>query len=295
MKIRSVLYGYCYENGRIISQRTESEIMNEIFRKYRNGKSLLAIAEDLNNREVEYIPGVAGWNTSRIMRLIKDRRYLGDEKYPALIAEDEYNELQSIREEKNTQKGIDRGADIFQMSIPIRCSICDAPMRRVVNRRANIPIRWRCQARICRMTIGKTDENVLAELTELLNTVIANPEIIEIPHSKDPKWDIELGRLNGEINRLFDCMPIDRDAVQKKMVEYASLKYTGLDTSVIKAQRLKDVFMATTPMKEFSIEFLERTADKIKMYADGMLGIVLENGQEIKREVAYASGSSRTT
>ena len=294
MKIRNILYGYCYENGKMIFHPTESEIMKEIFQKYRNGASLLEVAKSLNNRMVEYMVGVYGWNTSRIMRLLSDKRYMGDDKYPALISEEEYNESQAKRTEKNTQKGIDRGADIFQIPIPIRCAKCNAQMRRVVNRRATIPIRWICQAHTCKTAIGKTAENMCADLMGLLNEMIEKPERVIVPEEKETETSGEIRRLNNEITRMFDGKLIDGEAVRTKMITYASLKYAELDNSVIKAQRLKDIFRATLPLQTFSLELLERTVDEIKMYTDGTLGIVLENGQEIKREVEYADGNSGT-
>ena len=294
MKVRNILYGYCYENGKIIFHPTESEIMKEIVRKYRNGDSLLEIAKSLNNRMVEYMVGVCGWNKSRIMRLLEDKRYLGDDKYPALISEEDYNEIQKKREEKNTQKDTNRSADIFQMPIPIRCAKCNAQMRRVVNKRAIIPIRWMCQVHTCKAAVGKTDENMYADLTGLLNEVIGNPERVIIPQEKETELSVETRRLNNEITRMFDSKLIDGEAVRTKMITYASLKYAELDNSVIKAQRLKDIFTAILPLQTLSLELLERTVDEIKMYADGTLGIVLENGQEIKQEVENADSNSGT-
>lgn len=293
MKIRNVLFGYCYENGKIIFHPTESEIMKEIFREYRNGKSLLEIAKNLNNRKIEYMPGVVGWNKSRIMRLLEDKRYMRDDKYPALIYEDEYNEIQKKREEKNTQKDTNRGSDIFQIQIPIRCAKCNAQMRRVVNKRATIPIRWLCQAHKCKTVIGKTDESMLADLMGLLNEVIAEPDRIHIPAEKEMETSVETRRLNNEITRIFDSKLIDGEAVRTKMITYASMRYAELDDSAVKAKRIKDIFTATMPLQTFSLELLERTVDEIKIYADGTLGIILENGQEIRQEVAYA-GSDGT-
>ena len=294
MKVRNILYGYRYENGKIVFHPTESEIMKEIARKYLSGDSLLEISKELNNRMVEYMVGVCGWNKSRIMRLLEDKRYLGDDKYPALISEEDYNEIQKKRAEKNTQKGVDRDADIFQIPIPIRCAKCNAQMRRVVNKRAMIPTRWMCQARTCKTAIGKTDENMCADLMGLLNEIIGNPEKVIVPQEKEMESSIETRRLNNEITRMFDARQIDGEAVRMKMIAYASFKYAELDNSVVKAQRLKDIFTTLTPLQTFSSEVLERTVDEIKMYADGTLGIMLENGQEIKQEVEYADGNRGT-
>lgn len=66
MKIRNIPYGYQYKNGSIAIQEKETETVKRIFTEYLNGLSLLKIAENLNNEQIEYMPGVCGWNKSRI-------------------------------------------------------------------------------------------------------------------------------------------------------------------------------------------------------------------------------------
>jgi hypothetical protein len=167
-------------------------------------------------------------------------------------------------------------------------------MRRVFNKRAIIPIRWICQAHTCKTAIGKADENMCADLMGLLNEVVGNPDRIIVPEEKEVETSLGIRRLNNEIAQMFEGKLIDGEAVREKMITYASLRYAELDNSVIKAQRLKDIFTATIPLQTFSLELLEKTVDEIKMYADGTLGIVLENGQEIKREVEDADGNRET-
>ena len=41
-------------------------------------------------------------------------------------------------------------------------------------------------------------------------------------------------------------------------------------------------------METFSLEFVERTVDEIRLAADGTVSIVLENKQEIRKGVYYA-------
>lgn len=104
MKIRNIPYGYQYKNGSIAIQEKETETVKRIFTEYLNGLSLLKIAENLNNEQIEYMPGVCGWNKSRIKRIIEDERYLGTNGYPPIIDEDTHKTLIRIKSEKNTQK-----------------------------------------------------------------------------------------------------------------------------------------------------------------------------------------------
>ena len=203
-------------------------------------------------------------------------------KYPALIDRKTYEAVQTLKDEKYLQKDLDRQADIFQITIPVRCPNCSGVLRRKADNRRKTAVWWKCLTPNCKTNIGKTDESLIEELTEVMNGLIAEPDRIDIPPEKDPEPSIELRRLNNEIARLLDSIQINRDTVREKIIEYASLKYAEFDSALGKAQRVKDIFKTAAPLKKFSSELLERTVDEIRMYADGRIGIVLENKQEIR-------------
>ena len=104
MKNRTLPYGYQCCNGITVLHPQESEIVKRIFESYLNGQSLLTIATWLNEEQIEYMPGVIGWNKARLKRIIEDERYLGKEPYPAILAKETYTAMQKIKEKRNTQK-----------------------------------------------------------------------------------------------------------------------------------------------------------------------------------------------
>lgn len=81
MKIRNIPFGYQMENGIITLHPAESEAVKNIFTAYLNGQSLLQIANSLNERSIEYMPGVTGWNKARLKRIIDDSRTPHKEKW----------------------------------------------------------------------------------------------------------------------------------------------------------------------------------------------------------------------
>ncbi len=292
MKKRNILYGYQCIEGIIKLHPQEMAVVKEIFKAYTEGKSLLELSKWLNERQIEYIPGVIGWNKSRIMRLVDDKRYLGDDRYPALIDQGTYDTVQEMRYNRCDQKNVDRQADIFKLNIPIKCQFCNSILKRIVDNRWSTLPKWRCQNPKCKQSITITDESLLSAITEVLNTAIANPEIISVPAEKEIESSIELRKLNNEIARAFDSVQIDRNAVREMMIRYASMKYAEFDSAVYRAQRLKDIFSTSKPLTAFSVEFLHSTTDEIMLYTDGTIGLILENGQEIRKEVYYADTRS---
>ena len=117
MKNRTLPYGYQCCNGITVLHPQESEIVKRICESYLNGQSLLTIATWLNEEQIEYMPGVIGWNKARLKRIIEDERYLGKEPYPAILVEETYTAMQQIKEKRNTQKDTDRKTDIFQITV----------------------------------------------------------------------------------------------------------------------------------------------------------------------------------
>ena len=61
MKIRNILFGYRYTEGKLVFHPTESEVMKEIYKAYLEGNSLLKLSERLNERQIEYMPGVGDY------------------------------------------------------------------------------------------------------------------------------------------------------------------------------------------------------------------------------------------
>ena len=292
MKKRNILYGYQCIEGIIKLHPQEMAVVKEIFKAYTEGKSLLELSKWLDERQIEYMPGVTEWNKARIMRLLEDKRYLGDDRYPALIEQSTYDTVQEISYNRCDQKNTDRQADIFKLNIPVKCPSCNSILKRIVDNRWSTPPKWRCQNPKCKESIAITDETLLLAITEVLNTAIANPEMISIPTEKEIEPSAELRRLNNEITRAFDSIQIDKDAVRRMMIQHASLKYAELDSAVSKARRLKDIFTESQPLTSFSIEFLHRTTDELMLYTDGTIGLILENGQQIRKGATYADTRS---
>lgn len=295
MKIRNIPYGYQYKNGSIAIQTEETETVTRIFTEYRNGLSLLKIAEQLNNEHIEYMPGVCGWNKSRIKRIIEDERYLGTNGYPPIIDEDMHKTLMLIKSEKNTQKGTDRKADIFNLGVPILCPKCGSKMCRRHDSNRKCPDWWLCQNDSCKNIISISDNDLIYGITECLNTVISNPDIIETVTDVDKEPSLDVYRLENEISRMLDSHGFDKKLLRKKMLERVSLKYKDIDSQKYTSKRLKADFANASPLINFSMDLFNRTVKAIKFSTDGEVNIVLINGQQIGKEQSDDANSSFTT
>lgn len=284
MKKRNIPFGYQYQNGVITTHPQEAAVLNRIFSEYQNGCSLLEIASRLNDENIEYQPGVTGWNKSRIMRLIEDVRYTGEEGFPAIIDKGTHQAMVEMKARKNTQHGTDRTFEIFHIDVPVTCPECGGEMvRRHDSRFKRCQQRWICSYKDCRTVIHKADSDLLHDITVLLNRAIVNPGLVQIS-LVDESMSVQTLKAENEIARTFDTLDYDKTALRKKILECASLKYADIDSAPYIAHRLKAVLLDVEPLSTFSLTLFKRVVKEISLEKDGTVSIILLNDQTVRKD-----------
>lgn len=291
MKKRNIPFGYQYQNGVIAIHPQEVAVVKRIFSEYQSGMSLLDIAKGLNDENIEYQPGVTGWNKSRIMRLIEDERYTGKDGFPAFIDGKTHQTMMEMKAKKNTQYGTDRTSEIFHIDVPVICPECGGEMvRRHDSRFKKCPQKWICSNPECHTTIHKADSDLLNDITVLLNRVIVNPELVKIPAEPVHEPSVQVRKTENEIARTLDTLDYDKNALRKRMIECVSLKYADIDSAPYTAHRLKAAFANAEPLSAFSLPLFKRTVQAIFLEKDGTVNIKLANGQLIGKDDENATG-----
>lgn len=283
MKIRNIPFGYQYQNGEITVHPQELGTLQRIFKCYLDGQSLLQISKLLNSENIEYMPNVTGWNKARLMRMIDDTRYLGKDAYPAVIDAETYEKMRRLKESRNTQKQTDRLADIYQLKVPVLCPSCGSAMHRRHDKRGKCRERWICQNRECKAIIAVEDGKLLKNITDKLNELIKNPNLIQIK-TAEPEPSIQVTRLNNEINRILDGFGFDKTVLREKLFKCIAEKYAQIDNSPYVSRRLKADFEKSSPLSSFSAGLCSRTVESIRLSTDGTVSITLINGQNIGKE-----------
>lgn len=281
MKQRTVPLGYRIENGNTVIHEAEVDTVREIARQYLGGKSLKAIAAALTEKQVEYMPGKSDWNKSRIQRIIDDPRYIGDGGYPPILTEQQHTDMQAMKSQKNTQKDMDHSDAIFALNAPVICHNCGSRMQRRHDKRRKALTWWHCSK--CKTAVHISDNAMLDGIMQLLNTVIAAPEIIETPRSTYEE-SAEIKQMNAEISKALSGHDIDKEALKQKMLACASLKYSNIDAAEITAQSLKDIFKTTPPLTAYNSSLADQTVREIVPNGSNELCLILINGQRLGKE-----------
>ncbi|WP_295219476.1 recombinase family protein [Ruminococcus sp.] len=223
-KNRTIPFGYMMRNGEIQPEPTESKAVQDIFQAYLNGSSLLAIANWMSSQEISYNGINTMWNKNMIKRILENEKYLGTNGYPVIIDEGTYCTANAQKKMKS-----DRFTEISEELKAIRsltyCTECGHRLSRIGgNTRSE---KWDCRNPECaRFSHRITDQMLIGVILNTLNTVIANPDLIDA-NSEISSYtpSIEVTRQQNEINRLMDNLDIDFEIAKEEICKLAELKY----------------------------------------------------------------------
>ncbi len=283
MKNRMLPFGYTYNHGAVAVNAGEAAVLAEIFERYLSGSSLLQIARELNARRVPYAPGIENWNKARLMRMLEDPRYTGNDQFPQLLSKERAAELKRIKAARNTQSAIDRTQPVYHLCVPILCPNCGSPMGRRSNRECRIPQRWVCKNPQCRTWIGITDEALLGGITDLLNGVIAHPERLQA--SADAYTPSEaVQKLEAEIRQTLERGMFDKAVLRQKILNCAARKYREIEDTAYLTEALKAELEQSSLLSAYSEALTRRRVRAILLQADATVRLTLVNGQTIWKE-----------
>ena len=96
--LRTISYGYEIRNGAIAIQPEEAKTVSEIFALYLAGKTLQSISDMLVQHSIPFYMGEVRWNKNSIKRIIDNTKYIGDETYPRIIADDVFQEAHKLKD-----------------------------------------------------------------------------------------------------------------------------------------------------------------------------------------------------
>lgn len=291
MKNRNIPFGYRFEDGKIVINPDEQNTLQRICSEYLDGLSLLQIANGLESDKVEFAPGIITWNKARIMRIVDDDRYLGNATYPQVIDKETVNRLRSRKTSRNTQTSTDRQSGIYLLKVLVVCPACGKPMHRLQDTRCKCTQKWVCNQ--CHIQIKKEDAVLMEDITDLLNGLIRNPEIIRpaLPSQAEPS--IEQRRLDNEIARTLEGYDFDKDALREKLYQRASLGYLQIGDEAYVEYKLKNTLEQHDILDSFDSELTNKIVKLIRLAESGSVSIILINGQEIRKEQTdHANNSS---
>ncbi len=223
-KNRTIPFGYCMRNGKIITESTESKAVVRIFEEYLNGSSLMQIAKLMESKKIRYTANSEHWNKNMVKRIIENEKYLGNGKYPQIIDEETFKIANKKRVQKATSVCV-ISEDLQEIRNRTYCSECGHRLSRIGgNCRCE---KWDCRNPDCyRFEYQLTDQMIIGVVLTVLNAAIANPNLLETDgeiSAYSPTADVI--RKQNEISQMLDSAQADFDRIKSEIFRLAEIKY----------------------------------------------------------------------
>lgn len=237
---RKLPFGYHMELGEIVPHPQEAELVVHIFQAYIAGESYNSLVAWLREQPVPYDAGRI-WNKNMVARILEDPRYIGDKGYPAILQEETMTSAIKKRSAKQVTTHITEAQKILR-----------------------------------RLSGWTETEQIEQQVLGLLNTLINNPERIQVVSHHSKSENVELQR---QLDAVLSCQPIDEDAAQELIRSIASAQYSAIDGDEYESVRLRRIFAQHPVMRELDEKLLKTTVSAIRVYSDKSIAIRLKNNQ----------------
>lgn len=283
MKNRRFPYGYEMQNGVIIISAKEADTVKLIFREYLNGDNLKIIAERLTEKQVEFLPGEYGWNKNRIKRMIEDKRYIGDNSYPAIVDEDVFKRANAEKNNRRTNAEPIITTEKKILVHKVQCANCENKLFHNTNSKLKNSELWYCKNNDCKFSVYMTVAELEHEITEILNLLISTPKFTEYEETDiQTEPSLEIIRMENEIERQLESIDFDKNEIQNMILQCATKKYDAYKGVRHITDRLKADFEQSSLLSAFNAELFDRTVTAITIDKDKKVCLKLKNNKIIR-------------
>ena len=214
---RKILYGYQIQDGKLIIQPQEAEVVKRIFSTYLEGTYQWKIADILNADSVLYSQERPQWTMHRVGFILKNSRYTGADGYPVVIDAGTFQTAQEIiQRRKKTVRRSDRPALRYREKL--RCSECGSPLkRRHSGQKRNDTLYLQCEG--CGIRTEIKDSDFLAEVEQQTAAYTPSEQsaVVYEPSA-------EAVRLTNAINRGLE-RPDQPEEIVKLILQGVSARY----------------------------------------------------------------------
>lgn len=166
MANRKILYGYQITHGELAIQEEEQLIVHKAFTTYLAGLSYQALADQLNADNIPFSQESPLWNKHKIKRMLENPRYTGTDRYPPIIDQDTFRQVQEKIAEK-TKGQLQHRTQADRLWPKLHSGCCQARLFRLGGPGSHSgQVRLRCSACGNAFTIGQ--EELLAQTARQL-------------------------------------------------------------------------------------------------------------------------------
>ena len=277
MHNRQISYGYQIVNGQIQIVESEVAIVKSIFNEYIKKSNMNQIANQLNEQKIPFYENEINWNKNKIDRIIKNVKYLGNEKYTSIIDEKTFYLANEIKNQKGRRK-IECSHQIEFLKTITFCEKCGTLLIRKVEKGRKE--RWYCKNGCFKK---KSIEDIAIEngIKQAISKV--DLKMNEFQPKSTYHQSTEIMRYTNEIYRSMNEQSISFQSIKQMILKTASLKFELCEEDNYKVYTSMVLEETKKVIKEdnLSLNYLKRNIQKIVLNDNLILSVKLKNGMEL--------------
>ena len=302
MKQRHMPLGYRMIGGKIFIVPEQAELVKEVFQAYSEGKSMYQLAKRLTEQGALNANHKPVWNHGTVGKILENRRYLGDEFYPALVEPELFYKVQERRKEKSRELGRIMQPNSYgkrsMFADRLVCGICGQPYRRYVEHcgQPGEKIVWKCKYYIngnkvyCR-NVFLVDSQIINAFMELLRLLKGGrfrlePETAEqgLPYSREA----------AELNRRRQALEEEPGYPAKEMVQViyerarSQYRVARIRDRDYQTEKLKAVLKEVVLTEGFDSRLFQTIIRRIVIHEDRRFEFELINRVKIELPIGEA-------
>ena len=275
MKLRTIPFGYHYQNGVLVLHPQESQTVRAVFAAYLSGEPLSKIATHLTAKLVEYLPGCWQWDKARVKRILDNTKYTGVGDFPSIIEERDFQMAHQKKESACTNRHpMDKDIKLFKRLVC--CHHCGGSMARRMDSRFENPVIWKCPR--CDYFLPLPDEEFKQRVFLLQKRLVDKPLLAEKEEEELPMPSLEVRRLTNEIYRKLDSGSFSEDELVTLALQCAAENYDTITSVRHITDRLTATLLHAGPLSAFDRELFRRTVSEIHLTRKGEILLKLQNG-----------------
>ncbi|MDO4270794.1 MAG: recombinase family protein [Eubacteriales bacterium] len=239
---RKLPFGYRMEFGAYTPHPTEANTVRWIYQTYLAGAPYKTLVDALQERGIAYDEGRL-WNKNMVARILEDVRYIGTDRYPAILPEEQFRSARERRKDR---------------AVLIRKTPAQAELRRLCG---GSPPAW-----------------VEQQALSLLNRLVQNPEGIASDHTGVET--VEARRLRRELEEVLCSPPVDGERARDMALRLAEHRLNAIGAEEYETTRLQKLFRNHPIMEKLEQKLLRESVQQITYRGKG-IQVQLKNGQII--------------
>ena len=275
MRNRSIPFGYCYQNGVLAVHPQESQTVRAVFTAYLSGEPLSKIAAHLTAKLVEYLPGYWKWDKARVKRLLDNAKYTGEDDFPPIIKERDFQLAHQKKESANTNRQpVDEDIKLFKGMA--HCHHCSSAMVRRMDGRMEHSVTWKCPR--CGYFLPLPDEEFRQRVFLLQKKLVNKPLLAEKEEETLSVASMEARRLTNVIFRKLDSGDFSEDELVNLALQCGLKNYEAISSARHITERLTATLLHAGPLSAFDRTLFETTISEIHLTRKGEILLKLQNG-----------------